>query len=53
MPAHACSPDVKSVPPQLGYEAVHELLPLREIAITQTKEMMTADHDPPTRPAFE
>jgi len=39
---------VKSVPPQLGYEAVHELLPLREIAITQTKEMMTSDRDPPT-----
>jgi hypothetical protein len=36
-----------------GDQTVHEPLPLRKITIAKAKEMMTSDHDPPTRPAFE
>jgi len=36
-----------------GDHAVHELLPLRKITIAKPKKMMSADHDPTTRPEFE
>ena len=51
MPGRSVTLD--SVPPQLGDEAVHEPLALREIAITKTQKVMTGDHDAPTGFPFE
>jgi hypothetical protein len=36
-----------------GDQAAHEPLSLGEVTIAKPKKMMTADHDPTTRPAFE
>jgi hypothetical protein len=39
--------------PELPNESTHEFSALREIAITQAKEVMTGDHDPTTGSPFE